>query len=332
MNTINGVNSSEIIVGAQDEENTIVARAGNDRVYGGQLADNLGGGADIDGIWGLSGDDVISGGTGGDFASGSVGNDTITGGEGNDYLWGGKGEDVIVGGKGNDVMHGNTGNDVMSANSGDDAVYGLAGDDVINAGSGNDFVTAGSGNDRVVASTGNDVSFGGSGYDTLDFSGIGSAVSIDLSKNTASFGKEGYVQTINSFEQVIGGNGGTHFMGSDSGNTTFIGGTGDDWMRGKGGSDVLTGGDGHDTFAYLKKDTAGDAVDTITDFHVGEDRLDMSDFLKGHTDYSQSVRIVDGADGAHVQGLVKHQWVDVVTLAGVEAHDMTLADLGLLAA
>ena len=59
MNTINGVNSSEVIVGAQDEENTIIARAGNDRVYGGQLADNLGGGADIDGIWGLSGDDVI---------------------------------------------------------------------------------------------------------------------------------------------------------------------------------------------------------------------------------------------------------------------------------
>lgn len=339
MTTITGTNLSETIVGAIDEENTIKAKAGDDHVYGGHLADLLSGGANVDAIFGQQGDDVITGGTGNDLISGSVGNDTIIGGEGNDLLFGGKGDDVMTGGKGDDVLHGNTGNDVISSNSGNDIVYGQAGNDVINAGAGNDVVYAGSGDDRVTASTGNDAVHGGSGYDTLDFSGIAGSLSIDLSKGTASFGKDGYVQSINGFEQIFGGNAGTHFLGSDSGDTTFVGGAGNDWIRGKGGSDVLTGGDGADTFAYLKKDTAGGAHDTITDFHVGQDRLDMSDFLKGHTDYSQVVRIADGADGAHVQGLVNHQWVDVVTLAGVDAHDvgadhhqMTLADLGILAA
>ena len=111
-------------------------------------------------------------------------------------------------------------------------------------------------------------------------------------------------------------------MGSDAHDTAFIGGAGADWIRGKMGADTLTGGDGEDTFAYLKKDTKGGGVDLITDFQVGRDHLDMADFLKGHADYAESVRFSAASDGSTlVQGLVGKQWVDVVVLAGVDAHD-----------
>ena len=87
--------------------------------------------------------------------------------------------------------------------------------------------------------------------------------------------------TVNGFEHVILNDGGSRVMGSDSHATVFEGGDGDDWIRSKLGADVIAGGAGADTFAYLKKDTADGSVDTIADFEVGVDRLDMSDFLKG---------------------------------------------------
>jgi Ca2+-binding RTX toxin-like protein len=110
----------------------------------------------------------------------------------------------------------------------------------------------------------------------------------------------------------------------------FIGGAADDVFRGKGGSDTLTGGGGADTFIYVKKDTAGGAVDTITDFAAGTDVLDLSDFLKGHESYDQVLRVHAAADGSGtiVEGLVKGTFVDVVVLEGVTTS--TLADLGIV--
>ena len=63
---------------------------------------------------------------------------------------------------------------------------------------------------------------------------------------------------------------------SGSGNDTLIGGDGNDWIYGNLGADTLTGGLGNDTFAYTAvAQSAGTAIDTITDFDSG-DLIDLS--------------------------------------------------------
>lgn len=62
------------------------------------------------------------------------------------------------------------------------------------------------------------------------------------------------------------------------GNDTLRGGAGDDTLIGGAGADVMTGGAGADVFVFrdASHSTHG-ARDTITDFRVGEDRLDFFD-------------------------------------------------------
>jgi large repetitive protein len=258
-------------------------------------------------------------------------------------LSGGKDSDLVFGGRGNDEVHGNTGDDSLAGGTGNDLLMGEAGDDVLFGGAGNDRVFGGSGSDYVVASSGNDTMSGGSGDDTLDFSRMSGSLSIDLGKHTASVGSGNafHASTVSGFEAVIGTTGNDVFVG-DRNDTLLMGGAGNDLFRGKLGADTLVGGDGADVFVELKKDTADGSVDKIADFQVGSDRLDFSDFLKGHTSYEQSVRFVDAsnADGAAtmVQGLVKGIWTNVVTLSGInmgdvgaDHHALTYSDLGLLA-
>lgn len=327
----------DALVGLEDEENNINAKAGDDGVSGGKLNDDLRGGRGDDVIWGDRGDDVIRGDSGDDRAYGSVGNDDVRGGTDNDWISGGKDNDLVFGGRGNDAVHGNTGDDRVAGGSGDDLLMGEAGNDVMFGGRGNDAVYGGSGNDYVLASSGNDVLSGGSGDDTLDFSRMAGALTIDLGKHTSSVGSGNafHTGTVSGFETVIGTNGNDSFTGDRNGQT-LVGGAGDDMFRGKLGADVLTGGEGSDTFVELKKDTADGSVDLITDFELGVDRLDMSDFLKGHNSYDQVLRFAEGSAAGGVattvQGLVHGMWTDVVTLAGVDHSQVSFADLGLLAA
>ena len=71
------------------------------------------------------------------------------------------------------------------------------------------------------------------------------------------------------------------------GNDTLSGGEGDDILYGQGGEDtligglgddILVGGDGDDLFQWVDQPFQGD-VDTITDFALGEDHLDISQLL-----------------------------------------------------
>ncbi len=327
--SINGTKNAESLVGFLKSMNDIWGHSGDDDIFGGMLTDTISGGKGDDYVWAGGGDDVISGNTGNDRLYGTEGNDTIRAGVGDDVVSGGKGNDVAAGGKGNDTIHGNTGDDIVLGGSGDDSLKGEAANEWLAGGAGNDRVFGGSGDDTVLVSSGNDSYSGGSGSDVLDFTRVVGGLNVDLTKGTASFGPAKHITTdkVSGFETIVGNDGPGHYMGSDAGGTWFIGGSSSDWFRGKGGSDTLTGGAGADTFAYLKKDTAGGAVDKITDFQVGTDRLDMSDFLKGHSSYAESVRFAASGNDTTVQGLVNHHWVDVVTLQGVDSHDAGLSIL-----
>src|ERR1041384_5871609 len=76
---ISGSDNDDTLFAGAARKSLILARGGNDKVYGG------------------SGDDFIDGG---------LGNDQIYGGSGGDTIYGGPGSDMVSGGDGDDVLHG----------------------------------------------------------------------------------------------------------------------------------------------------------------------------------------------------------------------------------
>ncbi|MCS0419412.1 retention module-containing protein [Vibrio diabolicus] len=79
----------------------------------------------------------------------------------------------------------------------------------------------------------------------------------------------------------------SYLIGSDAG-ITLAAGTGDDYILGGDGydvligglgSDILTGGAGSDIFKWTEDTVDNGAIDTITDFSVNEDTIDLKDVI-----------------------------------------------------
>lgn len=66
---------------------------------------------------------------GNDIAYGYAGDDRIDGGDDNDSLYGGSGNDWLEGASGNDVLYGGSGNDTLDGGPGEDTLYGGSGSD-----------------------------------------------------------------------------------------------------------------------------------------------------------------------------------------------------------
>ncbi|ENB2046233.1 retention module-containing protein [Vibrio alginolyticus] len=77
---------------------------------------------------------------------------------------------------------------------------------------------------------------------------------------------------------LVGGDTGTNLIGGD-GDDVILGGDGDDVLIGGLGSDILTGGDGSDIFKWTVDSVDEGAVDTITDFTVNEDSIDLREVI-----------------------------------------------------
>ncbi|MGT3829851.1 Ig-like domain-containing protein [Vibrio cholerae] len=118
--------------------------------------------------------------------------------------------------------------------------------DTVNLGSGNDTVYGGGGNLAAYGGAGNDTLIGGDGNDAL--------------RGGAD-------------NDYLSGGRGNDVLRGDSGNDVLIGGL---------GSDILTGGSGDDLFKWVDGDL-DNSKDRITDFTIGQDKIDLSDLFPDET-------------------------------------------------
>ena len=126
------------------------------------------------------------------------------------------------------------------------------------------------------------------GNDTLDFSGYSADQIIDLRQgHFSSTGGLYYNVSIafNTFiENAIGGSGDDILIGNQK-NNILVGHAGNDLLYGNGGADHLWGGEGNDTFIYNHvDDSLTTSADTIHDFEIDKDKIDLSEILPPNRD------------------------------------------------
>lgn len=200
----------------------------------------------------------------------------IVGDDTDDELNGSEAADRIAGGGGNDTLNGKGGHDILLGGKGADTLYSEDGNDVVDGGSGNDLIIGGSGK-------GNDVLKGADGSDTVKYTSAKSGITVDLGASTARGSAVGDAaeigsDTLESIENVIGGNHDDVIIGNDGAND-LEGAAGADTLSGGGSSDSLRGGSGGDRFEFSAVLSASN-IDRIRDMETGRDKivLDLSIF------------------------------------------------------
>ena len=160
----------------------------------------------------------------------------------------------VIGGLAGDTLTGNTANNMLTGGPGDDVLTGNPGNDTLNGGAGLDQLTGGPGDDNFVfgdassseADTVTEAS--GQGTDTLNFSSVTTAVSLDLGSSvvqTVHTNRTLKLSSSASFENIIGGLA-DNVLSGNSGNNSLTGGPGNDVLIGNSGNDTLSGAVGRD--------------------------------------------------------------------------------------
>ncbi|MBF9033730.1 hypothetical protein HKCCE2091_05715 [Rhodobacterales bacterium HKCCE2091] len=318
---------------------------GNDTIDGGADNDSVAGDAAVfyaedfgSGVFVTTGDDSVSGGEGDDYVQGegvfsdtfaegfgvvdvTLGSDNVDGGGGTDEATGDAevmtstaadggvaaqtgGDDTVTGGDGSDGVYG----DAVSMDAFGNAILGEGG------GTGGGLATVAGGNDVVSGGFGDDVVYGDAAYSGAygDDSGSAPVVAAIVGGDDMVSGGAGNDILFGDFGSATSfGIGSAEIVG---GNDTIAGGTGDDemwgdWEFGGGDGTLLTGAD---TFVF----EADSGLDTIHDFEVGTDTIDVS--ALGITDFSQLAISYAGGD-AVIDFDGTPDDTDEVTLVGVSS-------------
>ena len=261
----------------------------------------------IEGVQGGDFADVLIGDAGDNFFEPARGADDIDGGAGVDSLiFVGLGSGVLVdlmdgrvlhengdiaivrnvenveGGAGPNELRGDGEANILIGADQDDFLAGRAGADDIHGGAGDDRMFGNSADDELRGGAGKDRLNGGSGDDLL----VG---------NTGA-------------DELLGG----------SGDDMMIGGGGGDIFDGGAGEDQMRGGGGEDLFVL----TTGMGVDTILDFDLGADLMDVSAF--GFGLFSEIDPLIFGNNAGIEIRLAGN--ADVVRLVGLNIGDLSDAD------
>ncbi len=299
----------------------------NNTINGTSVADtiNAKGGSDV--VNAGAGNDYVDGGSGDDILNGEDGADELIGGDGSDRLNGGAGDDILNGGAGIDMADFSGGAAVRvdlstgaATGQGKDTlsnienVWGSSFSDTLKGNALANQLYGNAGNDTFIASLGIDLINGGDGLDSLSFAGSG-AVTANLATGVYAFDAQNR-GTITRVEQLSGGSFNDTLTG-DGGDNRLDGGAGDDVLAGGGGNDNLWGGagvdrliadGGDDTMAgdYSWDGTRSAGVDifeirtnahivTITDFKLGVDKLDLTAFGFGTSNYWTGASVQAGS-------------------------------------
>ena len=272
-------------------------------------------------------DNILKGGDGDDILSGSAGDDGLYGENGNDKLEGGTGADYLNGGAGLDSAfyfnsrYGVKVNLATGEASGFDgtvetALGDAAGDTLIDiegimGSQFSDHLTGDEQSNSIVGSLGDDIVFGGAGADDL-------------------WGDEGDDELHGgSGADDLDGHDGNDVLYGDAGRDQLEGDSGDDVLYGGTGDDDLIGGNGEDIFVFEQDVDGNNTVamgnDTIWDFEIGIDRIDLDD-----TDVRRFSEIDDNdGDFYMVQAgddTVIHLYDEVITLRDIDKDDLSSSD------
>ena len=185
---------------------------------------------------------------------------------------------IINGDGGDNILNGTSSADVIHGNGGNDTINGLGTADQIFGDAGNDTMI-------LVNGQGSDNFDGGTGIDTLDFSGFTTAVTFDLAAGTYSFGDAISIENViaGSANDTIIGTSGANDLDGRGGNDNISGGNGADIINGGDGNDLLeggfdddtiNGGAGNDTiFAMTQANPTGSGVGDILNGNAGDDTI-----------------------------------------------------------
>ena len=206
-------------------------------------------------------DDVIDAMKGDDQVNGYAGDDRLSGGAGDDQMLGGDGNDTLLGESGQDDLHGGFGNDQIDGGEDADKLWGHMGNDTLSGRDGNDILKGGAGADTLLGNDGSDGLHGNDWNDNLA-GGAGEDV-------------------------LFGGNGDDYLEGgADTARDFLNGGRGDDLLIAQE-ADVLTGGEGSDTFAINTSAGSFDQTAQIIDFNANEDQIEI---MLDETNFDQGLK------------------------------------------
>ena len=214
-------------------------------------------------MFGGAGDDTLYSGSGGDTLSGGGGNDTLAGGAGVDHLDGGDGNDSLFGGAGADELIGGAGNDKLYVMGNDSLLQGDAGyDQVIVLDAGGVNITIGSGVEYAVGNNGND---------TIDASGLTTAITIGGAggNDTLTGGSAGDTLAAGDGVDILNGGDGADTLYGGAGIDEFHGGDGDDNMFIIGNDNVIAGDAGYDQAIVLDTSGVDITLGTGTEYAAG---------------------------------------------------------------
>jgi Ca2+-binding RTX toxin-like protein len=285
-----GSNQQNVITG-NTGANRLDGGAGDDTLYGGLGADSLIGGLGADQLEGGAGNDTYEVDDLGDVVTelANEGTDLIS--SSIDYTLGDYLENLTLTGTGHINATGNSLNNTLIGNDGNNVLTGGAGIDVLKGGKGNDtyqinLISSGTGT-KAVAKLEDSISEAAAasgGDDTLalqgTFSGLSKATVLTLAAglehlDASATGDTWLNLSGNAANNALTGNDADNILRGLAGNDSLSGGDGADTLYGGLGNDSLTGGDGADVFVFDSKLGATNE-DTITDFEVGMDKLQLS--------------------------------------------------------
>ena len=257
---------------------------------------------------------------------------------------GGSGADTALGGSGHETLNGGDGNDSLSGGVGNDSITGGLGDDLLLGGAGNDTYVF---HDTAMAEidTLTELSGSGTGIDTLDFSALTTAVTVNLTSETAlaihanrtvRTSATGTTKLAPNFENVFGGLGDDSLTGNASANS-LVGGAGNDTIKSAAGNDVVNGGIGNDGILgedgddQLNGDAGSDTIvgGTGNDTLHGGDEDDTvigglgNDSIFGDADNDLGL----GGKGGIARGGASKKETDDVINASVELIDEAFATI-----